>query len=229
MRFLGRVAIEARRVSSPILDFSQSGMLRKYPSQILYGRSRFLPIPVDLVSVIAPVIAVLSGLLDYVNGYALIYVGVTGEPFWPSAKRAIGLAGRRKGSRLLDCKLRVFWSSSRRLAQRSSANRHFDQAFVDAFLYDDSTGDGSHWLFVRRSCSGSSESCTSRCIAMRRRTVLRSARLCWCSRRCVSYDVYNDDKLLRFDPSRSDRTPSLSAWQLTKLPRANIARPRRKL
>jgi len=62
-----------------------------------------LPIPVDLVAVISPVIVMLSGLLDYVNGYALIYVGVTGEAFWPSAKRAIGLAGRRKGSRLLDC------------------------------------------------------------------------------------------------------------------------------
>lgn len=65
-----------------------------------------LPIPVDLVAVISPVIALLSSLLDYVNGYALIYVGVTGEAFWPSAKRAIGLAGRRKGSRLLDCKKR---------------------------------------------------------------------------------------------------------------------------
>jgi hypothetical protein len=45
----------------------------------------------------------LAGLLDYVNGYALVYVGVTGEAFWPSAKRAIGLAGRRNGSKLLDC------------------------------------------------------------------------------------------------------------------------------
>jgi hypothetical protein len=70
----------------------------------LNSRSRMLPIPVDLVAAISPVIVVLSGLLDYVNGYALIYVGVTGEAFWPSAKRAIGLAGRRKGSRLLDCK-----------------------------------------------------------------------------------------------------------------------------
>ncbi|KAH8080812.1 plasma-membrane choline transporter-domain-containing protein [Filobasidium floriforme] len=82
MRFLGRVAIELRRA--------------------LNSRSGMLPIPVDLVAAISPVIVMLSGLLDYVNGYALIYVGVTGEAFWPSAKRAIGLAGRRKGSRLLD-------------------------------------------------------------------------------------------------------------------------------
>jgi len=201
MRFLGRVAIEARRVSPPLLGFFKSGMLRNNPSQVLHGRSRFLPIPVDLISVITPVIAVLSGLLDYVNGYALIYVGVTGEPFWPSAKRAIGLAGRRKGSRLLDCKLRVFKTFSRRLAKRFPANRHINQASVDAFLYDDSTGDGSRWLSVRRSCSWSSESCTSRCLVMRRCPVLCSARLRRRSRRCVSYNVYNNDKLLRPNPS----------------------------
>ena len=186
MRFLGRVAIEARRVSPHLLEFTQSSMLRENPSQIIHGRSRFLPIPVDLISVIAPVIAVLSGLLDHVNGYALIYVGVTGEAFWPSAKRAIGLAGRRKGSRLLDCKLRVMKTSSRRPAQPFLVNRHLDQASVDAFLYDDSTSNSSHWLFVRRSCSRCSESCTSRCVAVWRRSILCSARLCWRARRCVS-------------------------------------------
>lgn len=66
-------------------------------------RNAFIPIPTDLLSIIAPILNALAGLVDYVNGYALVYVGITGDPFWPSAKRAVRLAGKRGRSRLLDC------------------------------------------------------------------------------------------------------------------------------
>lgn len=56
---------------------------------------------VSFLSRLAPVFALIAGILDQLNGYALIYLGVTGEAFWPSARRAVGLVGNR--GQLLDC------------------------------------------------------------------------------------------------------------------------------
>jgi hypothetical protein len=83
IRVIGRSAAELKRVTSP--------------------RSKALPSAFSFLTNLAPVFAVIAGVLDQLNGYALVYVGITGEAFWPSARRAVSLAGRRKGGRLLDC------------------------------------------------------------------------------------------------------------------------------
>ncbi|ORY34237.1 plasma-membrane choline transporter-domain-containing protein [Naematelia encephala] len=82
VRVVGRSAAEMKRITSP--------------------KSKILPSPLSFLSNLAPVFAVIAGVLDQLNGYALVYVGITGEAFWPSARRAVGLAGKRKGGRLLD-------------------------------------------------------------------------------------------------------------------------------
>lgn len=80
----GRTAAELKRVTSP--------------------RSNILPAPLMFLSKLTPVFSIVAGLLDQLNGYALVYVGITGDAFWPSARRAVGLAGKRTGGHLLDCK-----------------------------------------------------------------------------------------------------------------------------
>ena len=68
-------------------------------------RTKLLPAPFTFLTNLTPVFAIVAGVLDQLNGYALVYVGITGEAFWPSARRAVGLAKGRKGERLLDCEL----------------------------------------------------------------------------------------------------------------------------
>lgn len=85
VRVVGRSAAELRRLTSP--------------------KSKLLPAPLVFLSKLTPLFAIIAGVLDQLNGYALVYVGITGEAFWPSARRAVGLAGRRKGGRFLDCQL----------------------------------------------------------------------------------------------------------------------------
>lgn len=85
-RVVGRSAAELRRITAP--------------------RSNILPAPLSFLSGLTPVFTVIAGVLDQLNGYALVYVGITGDAFWPSARRAVGLVGRRKGGRLLDCESR---------------------------------------------------------------------------------------------------------------------------
>lgn len=80
---IGRGAAEAKRITSP--------------------RSKILPTPLTFLTGLTPVFAIVAGVLDQLNGYALVYVGITGEAFWPSARRAVGLAKGRKGGKLLDC------------------------------------------------------------------------------------------------------------------------------
>jgi hypothetical protein len=75
IRLLGRLAAEFKRLTSGSI------------------------IPLTFL---APLIDLLAGVLDQLNGYALVYVGITGEAFWPSARRAVGLAGRGKSGHLLD-------------------------------------------------------------------------------------------------------------------------------
>lgn len=55
------------------------------------------------LTALTPLFTLLAGVLDFLNGYALVYVGVTGEAFWPSAKRAVRLAGKRHQAHLMDC------------------------------------------------------------------------------------------------------------------------------
>ncbi|KAK1926098.1 plasma-membrane choline transporter-domain-containing protein [Papiliotrema laurentii] len=81
-RVVGRSAAELRRITAP--------------------RSNILPAPLSFLSGLTPVFTIIAGVLDQLNGYALVYVGITGDAFWPSARRAVGLVGRRKGGRLLD-------------------------------------------------------------------------------------------------------------------------------
>lgn len=80
---IGRSAAAMKRVTSP--------------------KANILPAPLVFLSKLTPVFSIIAGVLDQLNGYALVYVGITGEAFWPSARRAVGLAGRRKGGKLLDC------------------------------------------------------------------------------------------------------------------------------
>lgn len=104
-RTLGRRGTSSECVF-PCLLLTTDGLLSCMIKQRLSPQSRrnaFIPIPTDLLSIIAPILNALAGLVDYVNGYALVYVGITGDPFWPSAKRAVRLAGKRGRSRLLDC------------------------------------------------------------------------------------------------------------------------------
>lgn len=84
VRLAGRAAAEMKRITNP--------------------RSNILPTPLTFISKMTPLFSIVAGLLDQLNGYALVYVGITGDAFWPSARRAVGLAGRRKGGHLLDCK-----------------------------------------------------------------------------------------------------------------------------
>ena len=83
VRMAGRSAAELKRVTSP--------------------RSNILPTPLMFLTKLTPVFSIVAGLLDQLNGYALVYVGITGDAFWPSARRAVGLAGKRTGGHLLDC------------------------------------------------------------------------------------------------------------------------------
>ncbi|ORX34778.1 plasma-membrane choline transporter-domain-containing protein [Kockovaella imperatae] len=82
VRTVGRSAAHLKRVCSP--------------------RANILPSPRGFLSRLNPLFSVIASVLDQLNGYALVYVGITGEAFWPSARRAVGLAGKRKGGHLLD-------------------------------------------------------------------------------------------------------------------------------
>ncbi|CAK9785569.1 hypothetical protein CC85DRAFT_284461 [Cutaneotrichosporon oleaginosum] len=82
MRFIGRTAAEMKRITSP--------------------RSRVLPNALSFLSSLTPIFSIIASVLDQANSYALVYVGVTGEPFWPSARRAVGLTNRRNSGKLLD-------------------------------------------------------------------------------------------------------------------------------
>lgn len=88
-RAVGRFALEARRITHP--------------------RSKVLPGPLTFLQNLTPLFTLLASVLEQLNGYALVYVGVTGDAFWPSASRAVKLASRRRGAvgRLLDCEWRV--------------------------------------------------------------------------------------------------------------------------
>lgn len=95
VRLIGRCALELRRATS----------LRNLPSLL------------GFLSNLTPLFAIVAGVLDQLNGYALVYVGITGDAFWPSARRAVSLAGRRKGGHLLDCTSRGTNESMLTLAQ----------------------------------------------------------------------------------------------------------------
>jgi hypothetical protein len=58
--------------------------------------------PLSFLSVLTPVLGIIASVLDQLNGYALVHVGITGDGFWPSARKAVGLASRRNAGRLLD-------------------------------------------------------------------------------------------------------------------------------
>ena len=83
VRTVGRSAAQLKRICSP--------------------RTNILPSPLSFLSRLVPVFSIIASILDQLNGYALVYVGITGDAFWPSARRAVGLAGKRKGGHLLDC------------------------------------------------------------------------------------------------------------------------------
>lgn len=84
VRVVGRIANELKRITSP--------------------RSKVLPNALSFLHSLTPILTMIASVLDQLNGYALVYVGITGESFWPSARRAVGLASRRNSGKLLDCK-----------------------------------------------------------------------------------------------------------------------------
>lgn len=81
VRVVGRTANELKNLTAP----------------------RRLPRSLSFLARLMPIFSVAASILDQVNGYALVYVGITGEAFWPSARRAVGLASRRRSGQLLDC------------------------------------------------------------------------------------------------------------------------------
>jgi hypothetical protein len=83
IRVVGRVAVDLKRFTS--------------------SRHRPLPTPLSFLSNLTPALSFIVGVLDQLNGYALVYVGITGDAFWPSARSAVGLTSRRRGGPLLDC------------------------------------------------------------------------------------------------------------------------------
>ena len=98
---LGSICIGAGIVAIARIGARASSELRRLTSP----KNKLIPPWLTFVSRLTPLFAIAAGVLDQLNGYALVYVGITGEAFWPSARRAVGLAGRRKGGHLLDCKL----------------------------------------------------------------------------------------------------------------------------
>lgn len=82
MRTVGRAASTLKQYTSP--------------------KNTRLPSFLSFLHHLAPVFTIIAGVLDQLNGYALVYVGITGDAFWPSARRAVGLAGRRRVGKLLD-------------------------------------------------------------------------------------------------------------------------------
>lgn len=80
------------------------GQLAARARRIVHPRANVLPGPLLFLTALTPLFTAVASILDQLNGYASVYVGITGEPFWPSAKRAVRLAGKRKGGagRLLD-------------------------------------------------------------------------------------------------------------------------------
>jgi hypothetical protein len=71
--------------------------------RITSPRSRVLPNALSFLTSLTPIFSIIASVLDQANSYALVYVGVTGEAFWPSARRAVGLTNRRNSGKLLDC------------------------------------------------------------------------------------------------------------------------------
>lgn len=89
VRVIGRAASELKGLTTP----------------------RRLPRSLSFMARLMPIFSVAANIMDQVNGYALVYVGITGEAFWPSARRAVGLASRRRSGQLLDCKtVETRWS-----------------------------------------------------------------------------------------------------------------------
>lgn len=82
-----RLAVELSRATSPT-------------------RLAGLPDVLRPLGAMEPIAGIVAGVLEQLNGYALVYVGVTGEPFLRSA-RAVGALLRRRargsGRKLLDC------------------------------------------------------------------------------------------------------------------------------
>ncbi|KAL7409201.1 plasma-membrane choline transporter-domain-containing protein [Mrakia frigida] len=57
------------------------------------------------LNILEPIFGIVASILDQLNGYALVYVGITGEAFFPSARAVAGLVARRNrgsGRKLLD-------------------------------------------------------------------------------------------------------------------------------
>lgn len=82
MRIVGRTAAEMKRVTSQ--------------------RRKVLPRALSFLTSLTPIFSIVASVLDQANSYALVYVGVTGDAFWPSARRAVGLTSRRNCGKLLD-------------------------------------------------------------------------------------------------------------------------------
>jgi len=81
-----------------------AGQIAARARRIVHPRANVLPSALSFLSALTPLFTAVASVLDQLNGYALVYVGITGDPFWSSAKRSVRLAGRRRGGtgRLLD-------------------------------------------------------------------------------------------------------------------------------
>ena len=151
-------------------------------ASVLSPRSNILPPPLAFLTNLTPVVSVLAGVLDQLNGYALIYVGITGDAFWPSARRAVGLAKGKKGGKLLDCECFNHCLDFTRLR----GYRHPHQASPHAQLNGHGPFHRNGRIPVHDSLTRQSWICSSGSAALRRRAVLGCASGCGGARGCVS-------------------------------------------
>ncbi|ODN76186.1 hypothetical protein L202_06106 [Cryptococcus amylolentus CBS 6039] len=95
---LGSICLGAGIIAVVRTVGSAAASLKQFTSP----RNPRLPSFLTFLHHLSPVLTVIAGVLDQLNGYALVYVGITGDAFWPSARRSVSLAGRRKAGHLLD-------------------------------------------------------------------------------------------------------------------------------
>lgn len=59
---------------------------------------------------LAPLIAFAASAVEGLSSFALVYAGVTGDPFWTAARSASGLISRAGTGRVLDCACTRFYA-----------------------------------------------------------------------------------------------------------------------
>jgi hypothetical protein len=102
---LGSICFSSLVMTILNLTRQTASYLRRVTSPRTLAR---LPAVLQPLGVLEPSFGFVVGVLDQLNEYALVYVGITGEPFLHSARAVGGLVVRGKGKggrKILDCAL----------------------------------------------------------------------------------------------------------------------------